>query len=66
LRGSLCCGLSSLYLLNMADERRGNLLNIRASASEREQLRRVATERGTTVSGLIRQSLAAQGVQLER
>jgi type II secretory pathway component PulM len=50
----------------MADERRGNLLNIRASASEREQLRRVATERGTTVSGLIRQSLAAQGVQLER
>ena len=62
----VACGLSSLYLLNMADERRGNLLNIRASAAEREQLRRVATERGTTVSGLIRQSLAAQGVQLER
>jgi len=48
----------------MADNPRGNLLNIRASAAEREQLRQAAIERGTTVSGLIRQSLAAQGVPI--
>ena len=52
--------------MTASDQRRANLLNIRASATEREQLRRVATDRGTTVSGLIRQSLAAQGVRLER
>lgn len=52
--------------MTATDQRKANLLNIRASAAEREQLRRTAAERGISVSGLIRQSLAAYGVRLER
>jgi hypothetical protein len=58
--------LPAMPATDLSDQRRANLLNIRASAAEREQLRRSAAERGLTVSGLIRQALAAQGVPLER
>jgi hypothetical protein len=43
---------------------RRKLLTVRATDAEREQLRQAAAMRGTTVAGLIRQSLAAAGVHL--
>ena len=40
---------------------RPTLLNVRATAAEREQVHRFAAEQGTTVSGLLRRGLELQG-----
>lgn len=37
------------------------IANVRVSAAERDHLHRVAAQRGTNLSGLIRQALAADG-----
>jgi hypothetical protein len=45
-----------------ATSRRG-ILNFRASAVERDQLRQFAAEKGVTLSDLIRQGLKLQGFE---
>ena len=45
---------------------RRSLLNFRASATEREQLQRLAAAQGTTLSDLIRQGLELRGFKPER
>ena len=42
------------------------LLNVRASTTEREQLRQMAADRGQSMSGLVREALAAYGFQPDR
>jgi predicted HicB family RNase H-like nuclease len=41
------------------------MVNFRASARESQQLRQMAAERGTSLSELIRRSLAAEGFRPE-
>lgn len=51
---------------DQATTARRSLLNFRASAKEREQLQRMAIDRGTTLSDLIRQGLQSQGFEPQR
>ena len=46
-----------------ATARRSSLLNFRVMPAEREQLQQLAAAQGTTLSGLVRQALQAQGFE---